>query len=131
MSSGLLGRRLHAARETAFVGREEELAAFQAALYGGGCNVLYVHGPGGIGKSALLRRFAGEAAAAGRPVSLVDGLMPAPAGSEAEPVLRDADAVLLVDNVERVRGWEEWLLERFLPRVPMGALVVIAGRCPP
>ncbi|NBF00642.1 ATP-binding protein, partial [Nonomuraea sp. K271] len=42
-----------------------------------------------------------------------------------------ADAVLLVDNVERVRGWEEWLLERFLPRVPMGALVVIAGRCPP
>ncbi|MEO3884504.1 ATP-binding protein [Nonomuraea sp. B5E05] len=135
MSSGLLGWRLQAARETAFVGREEELAVFNAALYGGGCSVLYVHGPGGVGKSALLRRFAGEAAAAGRPVSMVDGLMLEPAGSGAdsgaEPVLRDADAVLLVDHVERVQGWEEWLRERFLPGVPVGALVVIAGRYPP
>ncbi|MEO3796863.1 ATP-binding protein [Nonomuraea sp. B10E15] len=131
MSSGLLGWRLQAARETAFVGREEELAVFTAALYGSRCSVLYVHGPGGVGKSALLRRFAGEAAAAGRPVSMVDGLLPEPASSEAEAALREADAVLLVDNVERVRGWEEWLRERFLPRVPMGALVVIAGRCPP
>ncbi|MEO3805374.1 AAA family ATPase [Nonomuraea sp. B1E8] len=131
MSSGSLGLRLQAARETAFVGRDEELAVFNAALYGGGCSVLYVHGPGGVGKSALLRRFAGEAAAAGRPVSTVDGLMLQQAGSEAEPVPRDADAVLLVDDVERVRGWEEWLRERFLPRVPVGALVVIAGRCPP
>ncbi|MGW3353130.1 hypothetical protein ACWDA3_58415, partial [Nonomuraea rubra] len=55
MSSGssnqpeLLGSRLEAAREQAFVGREEEIALFKAALYGGGCNVLYVHGPGGIG----------------------------------------------------------------------------------
>src|SRR5690348_14696968 len=72
-TSGLLGWHLQAARETAFVGREEELAVFKAALYGGGCSVLYVHGPGGIGKSALLRRFAREAAVAGRPVSTVDG----------------------------------------------------------
>lgn len=133
--SGLLGRRLQAAREMTFVGREEELAVFNAALYGGGCGVLYVHGPGGIGKSALLRRFAHEAAVAGRPVSMVDGHMsePSPAAyeAEAEPVLRDADAVLLVDNFERIQGLEGWLRERFLPRVPVGALVVIAGRNPP
>ncbi|MEV0385828.1 ATP-binding protein [Nonomuraea sp. NPDC050643] len=130
---GSLGWRLQAARETAFVGREEELAVFSAALYGGGCSVLYVHGPGGIGKSALLRRFAHEAAVAGRPVSMVDGrvLEPSPAASEAGPVLGDADAVLLVDDFERVQGLEGWLRERFLPRVPMGALVVIAGRNPP
>ncbi|WP_336208736.1 ATP-binding protein [Nonomuraea sp. LPB2021202275-12-8] len=119
----------------AFVGREEELAVFNAALYGGGCSVLYVHGPGGIGKSALLRRFAYEAAVAGRPVSMVDGgmLEPSPAASEpeAELVLRDADAVLLVDNFERIQGLEGWLRERFLPRVPLGVLVVIAGRNPP
>ncbi|TDD06289.1 ATP-binding protein [Nonomuraea deserti] len=131
-TSGSLGWRLQATRETAFVGREEELAVFTAALYGGGCSVLYVHGPGGVGKSALLRRFAGEAAAAGRPVSMVDGRTLEPPGtSEADPVPRDADAVLLVDNVDRVHGLEGWLRERFLPRVPMGALVVIAGRCPP
>ncbi|WP_188189615.1 ATP-binding protein [Nonomuraea sp. SYSU D8015] len=119
----------------AFVGREEELAVFNAALYGGGCSVLYVHGAGGIGKSALLRRFAHEAALAGRPVSLVDGRTsePSPAAfeAEAEPVLHDADAVLLVDDFERIQGLEGWLRERFLPRVPMGALVVIAGRHPP
>ncbi|MFG6199739.1 ATP-binding protein [Nonomuraea sp. JJY05] len=126
--SGSLGWRLQAARETAFVGREEELAVFKAALYGGGCSVLYVHGPGGIGKSALLRRFAHEAAVAGRPVSMVDGRM---LGTEAGLVLRDADAVLLVDNFERIQPLEGWLRERFLPRVPVGALVVIAGRNPP
>ncbi|PZG04024.1 ATP-binding protein, partial [Nonomuraea aridisoli] len=60
---GLLGRRLEAARERAFVGREEELAVFRAALCGG-CGVVFVHGPGGVGKSALLRRFAREAAVA-------------------------------------------------------------------
>ncbi|WP_164903641.1 ATP-binding protein [Nonomuraea polychroma] len=119
----------------AFLGREEELAVFHAALYGGGCSVLYVHGPGGIGKSALLRWFAHEAAVAGRPVSAVDGrtVEPSPAAfeAEAELVLGDADAVLLVDDFDRVQGLEGWLRERFLPRVPMGVLVVIAGRYPP
>ncbi|MBP2703856.1 ATP-binding protein [Microbispora sp. RL4-1S] len=133
--SGTLGGRLRAARATAFVGRGEELAVFNAALNGGGCGVLYVHGPGGIGKSALLRRFAHEAAVAGRPVSTVDGRMlePSAAAFEAEagPVLRDPDAVLLVDAFERIQGLEGWLRERFLPRMPLGALTVIAGRCPP
>ncbi|MEV1243454.1 ATP-binding protein [Nonomuraea sp. NPDC049750] len=133
--SGLLGWHLRAARERAFAGREEELAVFQAALYGGGCSVLFVHGPGGIGKSALLRRFAHEAAVMGRPVSMVDGRMsePSPGAfeAEAEPVFRDAGAVLLIDSFECVQGLEGWLRERFLPRMPVGALVVIAGRYPP
>ncbi|MEU7834815.1 ATP-binding protein [Nonomuraea sp. NPDC049129] len=133
--SGLLGWHLRAARERAFAGREEELAVFQAALYGGGCSVLFVHGPGGIGKSALLRRFAHQAAMTGRPVSMVDGRMSEPSAgafeAEAEPVFRDAGAVLLVDSFECVQGLEGWLRERFLPRMPVGALVVIAGRYPP
>ncbi|MGJ6960568.1 ATP-binding protein [Streptosporangium sp. G11] len=133
--SELLGQRLQAARESAFVGREEELALFGSALYGGRCSVLYVHGPGGVGKSALLRRFAQEAALAGRSVARVDGrtLDPSPAAfeAEAEPVLRDERAVLLVDTFERIQGLEGWLRERFLPRLPVGALVVIAGRFPP
>lgn len=100
------------------MGRAEELAIFTAALYGGGCSVLYVHGPGGIGKSALLRRFAHEAAATGRPVSMLDGRGP-------EPALHDARAVLLIDDVEHIQGWEG------LSRLPVGALAVIAGRHPP
>ncbi|MGJ6969240.1 ATP-binding protein [Streptosporangium sp. G11] len=131
----LLGPQLQDARRRAFVGREEELATFRSALYDGGPSVLYVHGPGGIGKSTLLRRFAQEAAAAGRLVVDVDGrtLDPSPAAFEAEaaPVLHDERAVLLIDTFERCQGLEGWLRERFLPRVPAEALVVVAGRNPP
>ncbi|MEV2273784.1 AAA family ATPase [Nonomuraea africana] len=133
--SEFLGGRLQAAREQAFVGRGEELAVFTTALYGGRCSVLYVHGPGGIGKSALLRRFARRAAAAGRSVARVDGrtLEPSPEAfeAEAEPILRNEQAVLLVDTFERIQGLEGWLRERFLPRLRVGALMVIASRFPP
>ncbi|MEV4099609.1 AAA family ATPase [Nonomuraea sp. NPDC049649] len=131
-----LGHRLEAARDRAFVGREEEQALFRAAL---GTDrsfmVLFVHGPGGIGKSALLRRFAADAAAAGRPVVTVDGhtVDPSPCAFEAEAgqVLAQERGVLLVDTFERCQGLEGWLRERFLPRVPAGTLVVVAGRNPP
>ncbi|MEZ0074134.1 AAA family ATPase [Planotetraspora sp. GP83] len=130
----MLGRRLQAAWERAFVGREEELGVFRSALRGA-CSVLYVHGPGGVGKSALLRRFEQEAAAGGRPVTMLDGrtLDPTPAACEAEAgwVLDDERGVLMIDTFERVQGLEGWLRERFLPRVPVGALVVVAGRVPP
>ncbi|MFI5845404.1 AAA family ATPase, partial [Catenuloplanes sp. NPDC051500] len=68
---GSLGERLRAARDRAFVGRDRELAAFRAVLRDGG--VLHLHGPGGIGKSTLLRRLADEARDAGRTVVEVDG----------------------------------------------------------
>ncbi|SPL96366.1 COG2256: ATPase related to the helicase subunit of the Holliday junction resolvase [[Actinomadura] parvosata subsp. kistnae] len=97
--------------------------------------MLYVHGPGGIGKSALLRRFADEAIAAGRTVVQLDGrtvnATPEAFGAEAEVVLRDEHVVLLVDTFELIQGLEGWLRERFLPRLPVGALVVLAGRNPP
>lgn len=82
-----LGQRIQAARDRAFVGRGEELALFRATLGADGSfGVLYVHGPGGIGKSALLRRFATEARAAGRRVATVDGhtVDPSPAAFEAQ-----------------------------------------------
>jgi hypothetical protein len=41
------------------------------------------------------------------------------------------DCVLLVDSFERCRDMEEWVRNHFLSRLPMGALVVLAGRVPP
>ncbi|MFB9205775.1 ATP-binding protein [Nonomuraea spiralis] len=132
--AGRLEGRLQAARQRAFVGRKAELAAFDEALHSGG-RVLFVHGPGGIGKSALLRRYAQRAAEAGRNVMTLDGrlLDPSPAAFLAEtgPMLADERAVLLVDTFERLQGLEGWLRERFLPGLPVGALVVVTGRVPP
>jgi hypothetical protein len=133
VEEGRLAGHLQSARHRAFVGRKEELAAFDEALCGGG--VLFVHGPGGVGKSALLRRFAERAVEAGRNVVMLDGRMldPSPAAFMAEtgPMLADERAVLLIDAFECVHGLESWLRERFLPTLPVGALVVVAGRIPP
>ncbi|WP_206068171.1 BTAD domain-containing putative transcriptional regulator [Nonomuraea composti] len=51
-----------------FVGRAAERAAFQDLLQQGRLGVLFVRGPAGIGKSALLRGLAEDAAVQGRPV---------------------------------------------------------------
>ena len=53
-----LASALDAARVRAFVGRQAELAAFESALAGRGTpRVLFIHGPGGIGKTTLLHQF--------------------------------------------------------------------------
>ncbi|WP_051792857.1 ATP-binding protein [Amycolatopsis jejuensis] len=130
---GLVEERLQAARHRAFVGRKEELATFDEAMGSGG--VLFVHGPGGIGKSALLGQFAQRATGAGRTVTMLDGRMldPSPAAFlvQTGPMVADERAVLLVDAAEHIHGLQGWLRERFLPALPVGALVVLAGRTPP
>ncbi|MFJ2261582.1 AAA family ATPase [Streptomyces sp. NPDC087844] len=134
---GPLAERLRSARGASFVGRSEELSQFAAALDGaeGAFRVLYLHGPGGVGKSALLARFADEAQARGRRVIRVDGrdLTAREEDFEAEagPVGADEQVVLLVDTFERCQALERWLRESYLPSLPGDAVVVIAGRRPP
>ncbi|MGR3931643.1 ATP-binding protein [Streptomyces sp. BRA346] len=136
-SPGSLGEHLRAARQRAFVGRDRELARFRAALDGSAdaFTVLFLTGPGGIGKSSLLRRFADEAHAAGLTAVELDGR-----SGECSPAAFEADAaevfaadrpVLLVDTFEEYQSLEGWLRDRFLPRLPLGSLVVLAGRQPP
>ncbi|WP_320775660.1 ATP-binding protein [Streptomyces sp. CRN 30] len=132
-----LSSRLTAAREQAFIGRSHELSRFRAVLAADPTapSVLYVHGPGGVGKSALLRRCADEALAAGRPVVRVDGRRtdPSPTGFalEAGAAGTDVPAVLLVDAFEHCQGLEDWLRETFLPELPVGSAVVVASRLAP
>ncbi|MEU9383032.1 AAA family ATPase [Streptomyces sp. NPDC048279] len=134
---GSLGSRLTAARDQAFVGRDAEQALFRSAVAGapGTAPVLFVHGPGGIGKSTLLRRFAREARKLGRLVVEVDGrtIPPTPEGFEeaAGKAVSEPGVVLMVDTFERCQGLQGWLSEHFLPRLPRGAIAVIAGRQAP
>ena len=160
-----LGQRLQRERARRFVGRAAELELFAARLEvdaAGGTawgrlgtdvatglcdssdlfSVLWVHGPGGIGKSTLLAAYAEKARNAGFTVARVDSgrIRPTPAGIRAAvrdslavsqaPTLR-SNSVVIIDAAEQLDAAEEWLREEFLAALPARTLVVIAGRRPP
>jgi hypothetical protein len=138
---------LKTARRRRFVGRAAELELFLGALAASEppFSVLWLHGPGGVGKTALLGAFAESAEDAGLRVVSLDlrTIEPSPPafmaelgralGLSTEPSPRealagDAPAVLLLDTFEIAVGLEDWLREQFVPSLPARALVVVAGR---
>ncbi|MER7771696.1 ATP-binding protein [Kitasatospora sp. NPDC096140] len=129
--------RLSTARGQAFIGREEEVACFARALAGDPQSpfVFSVVGPGGIGKSTLLRRLADRARATGRLLLELDGRFvsrdPADFERVAAPFLDVPGTVLFVDSFEHCQWLESWLWQRFLPRAADDTLVVLAGRQAP
>jgi AAA ATPase-like protein len=141
--------RLKSARRRRFIGRAAELELFLGALGGSEppFSVLWIHGPGGVGKTALLGALAEMAADAGvRVVSLdlraIEPSPPAlraelgralglPAEASGEAALAGERAVLLLDTFEAAVGLEDWLREEFVPALPACALVVVAGRNDP
>lgn len=139
-----LGERLQRERIRRFVGRTAELEVFADHLVLSSPEnapaVLWVHGPGGIGKSSLLAAYAREARAAGRRVGeIADGSSPAAIraalidGLGSAPTrLTCADRpVVLLDTVEHWAVGENWLREELLPALPAQSLVVVAHRRPP
>ena len=134
---GVLADRLQAVRERGFVGRTAERALFGSALAGwpSAFVTLFLHGPGGVGKTTLLRRLADDATVAGRTVLRVDGRLVSSStsafSSAAGSALNTPNLVLMIDNFEQCQALESWLREDFLPQLPEDVLVVIAGRNPP
>lgn len=147
-TSETLADRLAAARRKHFVGRQAEIDVFRAALTAREPSfaVLHVHGPGGVGKSALLDEYARLAADAGRAVLRVDGRDVEPSPRGVLLALGEADGldgaappgrlaaqppmVLLLDTLEALASLDAWLRRSFLPQLPAGTLVVLAGRHP-
>ncbi len=114
------------------MGRRDELAGFDEALAGRSARrVMFVHGPGGIGKTTVLQEFRRRARAAGRSVRLVEGreVDPSPQGFRA--AVEPAGAVLLVDGYEHLEPIDGWLRREFLPARGAGDVTVLAGREPP
>jgi len=143
-----LAARLARARHDRFVGRQFELQLLCDALAAAepSFSVLHVHGPGGIGKSALLDEYARLAREQGRPLVRLERLerladrevvaaLRAAAGAPAAPLdeLPDwpTDPVLLIDHAEGMASREAWLRTLLLPKLPARTLVVIGSRRPP
>jgi len=142
--------RLIEARRGRFVGRDAELRLFQTALHAETSPfiVLHVYGPGGIGKTTLLREYEQMARQRGRTVIRLDcrNMEASPPGfvralrqaisPDTDPLttlLLDwpAHTILFLDTYEALGGLDTWLRESFLPQLPADVLVVTAGRHQP
>lgn len=147
---GRLADRLASARRNRFVGRNGEIELFQSALNAVETpfQILYVYGPGGIGKTTLLREYAARAEQRGIAAYYIDGRNLEPTPDSFQQALRVALGlspdvglatalssnpkrhVLLFDTYEVWSGLDNWLRDEFLPQLPENALVVMAGREP-
>ncbi|MFK8844621.1 AAA family ATPase [Streptomyces sp. Ac-502] len=127
-----LSDRLATAREEGFVGRRAETAAFRELLAAGRGAVVYVHGPGGIGKTTLLHHFARLAGRAGRSVVQLEASGVRSYEEElAERIPDRPDLVLLIDGLDDARTARETVHRELLPRLPADALVALACRTAP
>lgn len=132
----LLADHLASVDAARFAGRAGALGVVDRLLDGdGSARVLLVHGPGGIGKSALLREIGRRAGARGRPVWAVDGRGLEPVPGELEKALDGAvdqpGTVVLIDSFERIPALDSLLRDRILPGLPADAVAVVAGRQSP
>jgi DNA-binding SARP family transcriptional activator len=140
-----LAARLASMRRRSFVGRDDELALFAAALNDDPppFAVLHVYGPGGVGKSTLLSEFARLCHEAGVPALPLDGrnIQPTPegmlnalraaTGAENPLAALPERYVLLLDTYEALAPLDAWLRDQLLPQIPDKAMIVLAGRNPP
>jgi hypothetical protein len=149
--SARLADRLNAARQRRFVGRASELALFGSALAAPELPfaLLFVFGPGGVGKTALLGEFAAHCTQLRTPIYTIDARRVestpeafldalrrsmALAPSESPVALLGAyprRQVVLIDTYEMLAPLDRWLREVFLPQLSAQTLVVLAGREPP
>lgn len=151
--AGLISERLSAAASRSFVGRHDESAVIGALLDGRDERhaLVFVHGPGGTGKTHLVR-----AALAGAPDELVALVIdcrevePAPdtflrhvadllGATDADDAAAVAEAVggrgervaLVLDSFEAFGLLDSWLRSVFLPLLPDHVVTIVAGREPP
>src|SRR3954454_22114944 len=139
------GSVLSVLEQQSFTGRNRELRLFLTWLQERRAlpSLLNVIGPGGVGKTTLLRAFGRQAKRLGQPVMVVDGhdleatplaflsalgtaaIDPAPAlrrppissGDEVAEYLNQARPLLLIDTFEDLGPVGRYLREELLPRL--------------
>jgi hypothetical protein len=131
--------RVAAGRRRGFVGRTAEIAEFTALIRAPdpAAAVLFVHGPAGVGKSTLLRRFLAACHDDGVAAQLIDARdVPPTAEALAHLLMPVVEAtggrtVVLLDTYELLTALDNRLREDIAPQLPADSLLVIAGQHPP
>jgi hypothetical protein len=131
-----LGGRVAARDAARFVGRAAELARLEGLLGDDPpVSVALLHGPGGVGKSALMRELARRAGARGATPVEIEARGLAPLAEELDraiaPAMTARRPLVLLDSWERLAALDGHLRRHLLPRLPADALVVIASRHAP
>lgn len=119
-----------------FVGREAALTAAEQLLAADGeLRILFVHGVGGIGKSALLREVRRRAEASGRTVLTLDGRGAPPAldliAASLVPPARVVDPLILIDEADLLGANLVSLRALLVESLSGDARLVVAGRSRP
>ena len=147
----LLADRLLRSAHERFVGRDAPRHLFQEGLTASEPPffVLYVYGPGGVGKTALLREFRYLCRQQDVAETYLDGRMVEPNPEAFLTALREAmllesgvnpmtvlgeateRRVLLLDTFETLVLLERWLYTVFLPNLSEHVLVIVAARKAP
>ena len=120
-----------------FVGRGRELAVIERSWQADSpVRIVLVHGPGGIGKSTLVREVRRRAVAAGWDVRFLDGRDGVPTSLEAREHLAGelgdrGRCLVLLDSYERLAPLGPFLRRELIPGLPERCRVLIAQRGAP
>jgi hypothetical protein len=146
-----LADRLSLERQRRFVGRYTELELFQRVSTAPTLpyHVLHIYGPGGIGKTTLLREFQHLGEQKGIATCYLDARTIEPVSDAVLRALSKAlnlerhespldllatcthRLVVLVDTYETLAPLDAWFRDQFLPQISAEVLVVLAGRSQP
>ncbi|HEY0464617.1 MAG TPA: winged helix-turn-helix domain-containing protein [Polyangiaceae bacterium] len=151
--AGRLRERLARTAAEAVVGREREMDRIAGHFEAEGAVVAFVHGIGGIGKSALLAAVAPRLAERGARIARLDGrtIEPTPRGffaalekalaargpfDDVEALAREVDSdpratTIVIDDYDRIRLLDAWLRHELLPAQPDRTRWLLAGRFTP
>lgn len=136
-------------RRQYFTGREKELQYFRSLLSGNVPEIfmLYLYGPGGQGKTTLLKAFMEICNETQTRCLHLDGreLNPSPQdflraiqlqlgepGDVFESLQKQEQRLIIfIDTYELLNPLDDWLRQHFLPQVPEHLLTILSGRNPP